>query len=691
MKVKSVFLFLALFLLSNISVIAQQRAKIKKSEFKIINTGFKDAWKAIRLGNKYFDEGPGTYREARKQYLKAYRYNPNNAELNYMIGICFIYSDDKFESIKYLKKSYKIKPNVTPDIRFMLGRAYHMVLDFDNAILEYTEYRNNLPPKVLVLKSGLIDRLITECRNGKDLVSNPVRVVISNPGKSINSEYDDYNPVISKDESIMLFTSRRMAAEKSTRNPMDNKFYEDIYISQKKINEWGTAKRFDKNINKNKNKENNAAVGLSADNKVLYTYRGKPNSGDLFKSVYKNGKWTKPHSLPGKINSNDRETSLCFSSNEKTMYFVSSNKKTSLGGMDIFVCKKDYNGKWGNPENMGSMINTAFDEVAVSISANDSVLFFSSNGHKTMGGYDIFSTRKSETGLWSKPENIGYPINTPDDDVFFVMAPDDKTAYYSTIRENGLGGKDIFKIIYLGAEKEMILSDEGKLVAGLQKPPDNIFFREPARLAVDTALVMRGMITDSENQQPVIAKLELIDVDASKVVATAISDASGNYKVKIPAPKSYGVEIIAKNYLLYLDAIDLSKESGNEIIIRNFKLERVEVGAKVILKNIFFEFGKSTLKSESFAELNNVIKLLQNNETLRIEISGHTDNIGTYKYNKKLSEDRAKAVVDYLVKKGIKPDRLTYKGYAFDQPVAPNTTEEGRAKNRRVEFKVLSK
>ncbi len=691
MKVKSVFLFLAIFLLGNLSITAQQKAKIKKSEFKIINTGFKDAWKAVRLGNKYFDEGPGTYRDARKAYLKAYRYNPNNAELNYMIGVCFIYSDDKFESIKYLKKSYKIKPNVTPDIRFMLGRAYHMVLDFDNAILEYTEYRNNLPPKVLVLKSGLIDRLITECRNGKDLVSHPVRVVISNPGKSINSEYDDYNSVISKDESLMYFTSRRMAAEKSSRNPMDNKFYEDIYVSQKRINEWGTAKRFDKRINKNKNKQNNAAVGVSADNKVLYIYRGKSNSGDLFKSVYKNGKWTKPHSLSGKINSKDRETALCFSSDEKTMYFVSSNKKTSLGGMDIYICKKDYNGKWGNPENMGSMINTAFNEVAVSISANDSTLFFSSNGHKTMGGYDIFSTRKSETGLWSKPENIGYPINTPDDDVFFVLAPDNKTAYYSTIRENGLGGKDIFKVIYLGAEKEMIMSDEGKLVKGLQKPPDNIFFREPARLAVDTSLVMKGMITDSENQKPVIAKMELIDVDASKVVATAISDASGNYKVKIPAPKAYGIEIIAKNYLLYLDAIDLSKESGDEIIIRNFMLERVEVGAKVILKNIFFEFGKSTLKPESYAELNNVIKLLQNNETLRIEISGHTDNIGTYKYNKKLSEDRAKAVVDYLIKKGITPDRLTYKGYAFDQPVAPNTTDEGRAKNRRVEFKVLSK
>jgi outer membrane protein OmpA-like peptidoglycan-associated protein/tetratricopeptide (TPR) repeat protein len=691
MKVKGIYLFLPLILLSAVLINAQEESKIRKSEFKIINTGFKDAWKAVRLGNKYFKKGPGTYREARKSYLKAYRYNPNNAELNYMIGVCFLFSDDKFESIKYLKKSYKIKPNVTSDIRFMLGRAYHLVLDFDNAILEYTEYKNNLNPKILVTKNALINQLIAQCRNGKDLKKDPVRVVVSNPGKNINSEYDDYNSVISADESLMYFTSRRMLDEKSKRNPADNKFYEDIYVSRKNINEWGRAKRFDKKINKSKNKVNNAAVGISEDTKELYSYMGKSNSGDIFRSTYKKGKWTSPHRLSGKINSKSRETSLCFSSNERTMYFVSSNKKTTLGGMDIFVSKKDYNGKWGDPVNMGSMINTAFDEVAVSLTANDSTLFFSSDGHNTMGGYDIFRTKLSETGLWSKPENIGYPINTPDDDVFFVLTTDGKTAYYSTIRENGIGGKDIYKVVYLGAEKEMALSGEGDLVAGLQKPPDNIFFGGPQRLEVDTSLLMQGMITDSENQKPVIAKLELIDVDVSRIVATAISDASGNYKLKVPAPKSYGVEIIAKDYLLYLDAIDLSNEPPDEIIIRNFKLDRVEVGVKVILKNIFFEFGKSTLKSESYAELNHVAKFLQNNETLKLEISGHTDNIGTYKYNKKLSEDRAKAVVNYLLKRGIDQSRLTYKGYAYDQPVAPNTTEAGRAKNRRVEFKVLSK
>jgi outer membrane protein OmpA-like peptidoglycan-associated protein/tetratricopeptide (TPR) repeat protein len=686
------FSLISAFILSIcIPVHAQELAKAKRSEFKIIPTGFKDAWKALKTGNKLFEEGLGTYREARKNYLKAYRYNPNNAELNYMIGVCYLYTDEKFESIKYLKKAYKIKPNVTTDIRFMLGRAYHLVLDFDNAILEYSEYKANLHPKELVTKSGLISQLISQCRNGKDLISEPERVVINNLGKNINTVYDDYNSVISKDESIMYFTSRRMQSEKSKRNPFDNKYYEDIYYSINKLGGWGKAKRLDKKVNKNKNTANIAAVGLSEDKTELYSYIGKSNSGDIYKSVYQDNKWKSPRKLSGKINSKYRETSLCFTSKGKKMFFISENKKTSLGGADIFVAEKGYNGKWGDPENLGSMINTSFNEIAISIAPNDSTLFFSSKGHKTMGGYDIFKTTLSETGLWSKPENIGYPINTPDDDVFFVMAPDGKTAYYSTIRERGIGGKDIYKVIYLGAEKDMLLGGEDHLIAGLQKPHDNIFFTEPQMLKVDTTLLMKGMITDSENGKPVIAKLELIDVDLSKVVATAISDVSGNYRAKVPSPKPYGVEIVAKDYLLYLDAIDLSKESRDEIIIRNFKLDRVEVGAKVILKNIFFEFGKSTLKSESYAELNNVIKLLENNETLRIEISGHTDNVGSLKYNTKLSEERAKSVVNYLVKKGIAQNRLEYKGYAYSQPIAPNTTEEGRAQNRRVEFKVLSK
>ncbi|NJK87488.1 MAG: OmpA family protein [Bacteroidales bacterium] len=347
--------------------------------------------------------------------------------------------------------------------------------------------------------------------------------------------------------------------------------------------------------------------------------------------------------------------------------------------------------KWGKPKNLGPVMNTERNEVAVSLSPNDSILYFSSNGHKTMGGYDVFFSKLNETGSWSVPENIGYPVNTPDDDVFYVEASDGRNAYYSTIRESGFGGKDIYKIIYLGQEKDMYHTDESILYMGLQPPVKNIFFTLPERIDVDTSITLLGKILDSENGKGVFAKLELIDNENNKVIATAISDTGGNYKIKVQLPKPYGVAIVAKGYLLSLDAVDLSKENFENDVYRDFKLERVEVGAKVILKNIFFESGKATLKPESYATLDNVVKLLQSNEGLKLEISGHTDNVGSLKTNTKLSEDRAKAVVEYLVSKGIPSTNLSYKGYAYTQPVAPNTTEAGRAQNRRVEFKVTSK
>ncbi len=670
---------------------AQKLVKVRRGQFYQEKEGFREAWKAIRTANAYFKEGPGTYREARDNYLKAYNFDPSNAELNYMIGVCYLYTDDKFESIDYFKRAFKNNPKVSDDIHFMLGRAYHLIHDFDNAINEYTQYLNNLPPKLVVQENAKVKLLIEQCKTGQELVAHPERVVINNLGMTVNSVYDEYDPVVANDESILYFTTRREYDKHSQRNPIDNKFYEDIYYSDNKDGNWVRAHRMENTINKKKNKNNDAAVGLSSDKNTLYLYVGKKNGGDLYYTTLKKGKWTAPRSLSGKLNSKYRETSLSLSSDGKTLYFISDNPKTGLGGADIYVSKKNSNGRWEKPENIGNMINTPYDEVAVSISPDDSTLYFSSNGPNSMGGYDVFKSTLSDVGLWSRPVNLGYPVNTPDDDLFYKVLPGNRTAYYSTISEGGMGGKDIYKIIYLGSEKEMLQSNEGYVIAGVTKPYDNIYFTPPSKIEIDTTILMHGIISDSENNNPVVAKIELVDPTISKSVATAISDSTGNYRIRIPGQKTYGVEIVAKGYLLYLGNVDVSNSSFDEVVVKNFTLDRVEVGAKVILKNIFFEFGKSALKPESYVELDNVVKLLQNNETVRLEISGHTDNIGSLRTNTKLSEARAKSVVDYLVSHGIDPSRLEYKGYAYTQPIAPNSTEEGRAQNRRVEFKVLSK
>lgn len=683
---------IVLFFTVIIPVTAQQYPlKIKKKEFKKEELGFKEAWRALREAKWLYTAGPGSIRDARDFYLDAYKYNSDNPELNYMIGKCYLFTDNKFESIKYIKKAFELKPGVSFDIHLLLGMAYHQIHEFDNAIEEYNLFLKTQSPKVAIRYQARVNQYIRQCKHGRDLVLDPVRVVINNLGESINSVYDEYSIAIDEEETSMYFTSRRQQEEKSRRSIVDDKFFEDVYYTENN-GEWKTAERIGKKLVGKKNSTHIAVVGMSPDKKTLYMYKGKENDGDLYSAVFKadKAKWTAPKPM-NKFNSKNRETSMCMSSDENTIYFISSNPKDTHGGTDIYFCKKNAKGKWDKPKNIGNTINTFGDEVGVSLSANDSVLYFSSQGHNSIGGYDVFRSELQDVNLWSKPVNLGYPVNTPNDDVYYVEMDDGKTAYYSTNRESGIGGLDIYKIIYLGSEKQMYLDYINEPIVGILPPHDDIYFEEPQKLDIDTRLLMRGFITDSENKEPITAKFELIDQDTDQIIATAISDSTGNYSVYVPEAKQYGVDINASGYLMFLDVLDLSEATYDEVIVRNFELDRVEVGAKVILKNIYFETNKSALLPESYTTLNSVVKLMQNNPSLRLEISGHTDNVGSMKYNKKLSMERAKSCVDYLVQQGISESRLEYKGFGFQFNLFPNDSEENKAKNRRVEFKILSK
>lgn len=680
------------FLLVTSGADAQHRLSVRKKDFKIVGTGFADSWKQIQEGDKFFDKGPGTFRDAGNCYLKAYRYNPNCASLNYNIGLCYLFSDQKYEAIRYLAKAEKSDPFIAPDIKYLLGRAYHLTLEFDKAIFSYSDFLNRLGSDTRSAGTAeLVNRLIEQCRNGKELVAKRHRVVISNLGKSVNSVEDDYNPLFSADEKTMYFTSRRQQNEKDPRNRFDNKFFEDIYVTHYDGGRWSEARRMESPLNSKKNTTNNSAVALSADDTKIFLYEGRRNAGDILWSEKSMDTWSRPKYLKGKVNSIYRETSLCLTKDGNTLYFISDNKKTTLGGTDIFSSARMPDGKWSKPTNMGNLLNSVYDEAAVRLSENDSVLYFSSKGQNSMGGYDIFRSEILPDGRWSPPENIGYPINTPDDDLFYFPSSQTKSAYYATLLEKGIGGKDIYRVVFLGAEKEIIFPQAVMLVSGLLSPPENVFYPPPVKFAVDTSLLMKGTLTDSETGRPVFAKMDIIDAEISRIVATTTSDSTGSYFIRIPQPKRYGVEIVARNYMLNLDIVDLEGESYRHEIIRDFRLDPIEIGARMILKNIFFEFGKSTLKSESYIQLDNVVLLMQSTPRLRIEISGHTDSVGSAKTNQKLSEDRSKAVVDYLISRGVELTRLEYKGYGFSQPVATNSTADGRSQNRRVEFKIIGK
>jgi len=694
---KSILTLLAFLFLIEFSIFSQKEKdefelKIKKKDFKTEqDDGLKEAWKALKIAEIYFAGGVGTYPIARDSFLSAYKYNSENDILNYRIGVCYLYTDDKFEALKYLRKCFNSVPDLHPDLEFHLARAYHLVMDFDKAAEHYKSYREKASSSGQVQKVMEIDKLLMECISGKELIEKPLRVIVSNLGDSINSVADDYFSIFSADGSQMYFTSRKTQGKKDIRNPYDNKYFEDIYLSKLDENGvWSKASLLKGKVNSSSNE---ALVGISPDGNKLFIYSGRKHGGDVLISEHHPTKeiWKSPKKMPKNLRSEQAEGSIFLNATEDTLYFVSANEELTIGGKDIMYSTLDERGKWKDPINMGSLINTAYDEEGIYVTPLGNEMYFSSKGHNTMGGFDIFHTYIQEDGSWSDPENIGYPINTPDNDLFFSIPNNGNYAYYSTIRNGGRGARDIYKITFLGTEKEMVLNTEDILISGIPDVKKIGFYSLPQAIEIDSFYYLTGRIVDNETEEGLFGKMEFIDIDNSMVAATAISSDSGVYKVKFAEAKNFGVEVVVKDYLFFLDVVNMSKANTDEPMIVDFRLDKVKVGTKVVLENIYFETSKATLKPDSYEQLNQVIKFLENNETIRLEISGHTDNTGSLKINTKLSEERAKAVVDYFVAQGISASRLESKGYAFTQPIAPNDTEAGREQNRRVEFKVLSK
>lgn len=672
-------------------LLAQENVKIARGDFKTgIDIGFKEAWSSIQQGDKNYKAGKGTYDIARDHYLFANQYNPENPQLNYKLGVCYLFTDDKYRAIDYFLKAYTLDHEVSKNINYLLGQSYQLVLEFDNAIRHYNMHMDAIPPDVKIEYEEVLNKRIQECENGRKLEKNPIRVILKNLGDPINSKYDDYNPLFASGDTTLFFTSRR-PFEKSKRNDIDNKYNEDIYSSSFSGGIFGQAKRLDKPFN---SPNNDALVAFSPDGNSAIIYKGHIDGGQIEISEYDQEKmeWSKPKGIKGKIGSKQGETSAAFSPDMTELYFVSRNKNLSLGGKDILISKLNEKGKWSDPVNAGKTINTPYDEEGVFLTPDGKHLYFASKGHNSMGGFDIFHSEKGTGGSWSDPVNLGYPVNTPDDELFYITDQTGAHGYYSTIREGGKGSKDIYKVIYLGSEKELMFKTLDQLIAG-PEPKKTGFLSIPALITLDATFALKGVVMDTIGEHvPVGSRIIFTDPASGRMETSVVSDSiTGRYTASLPEPKVYGVEIIAPGYLYFLDILDLSLENSDQMVERNFYLQEVEVGTKVVLDHIYFQTGKAVLMPESNDELDQVFRFLENNPGMKLEISGHTDNTGSLRINQRLSRDRAKAVVDYLVKRGINSEMLVSQGFADSQPVAANDTADGRRQNRRVEFKVISK
>jgi len=390
------------------------------------------------------------------------------------------------------------------------------------------------------------------------------------------------------------------------------------------------------------------------------------------------------------LNSEGHESSVSLSYDGKKLFFVSDKEGTN-GNRDIWFSTMDQKGKWGVSINLGPTINTIYGEEGVFMMPDGKTMYFSSQGHKSMGGYDIFKSEFKD-GKWSEPENLGYPINGPDDDVFFVINASGRHGYFASNKLEGQGEKDIYRITFLGPEKPLATSTEDNLLAGVAQPVKTIQAAQLVEIKTAQVTLLKGTITDAFTKKPVSAQIEIVDNERREVVATFPNNSvSGKYLVTLPSGKNYGIAVKADGYLFHSENFDIPAGANYQEIIKDIELKNVAVGNVIVLKNIFFDFDKSTLKPESFIELDRLVKLMQDVPSLRIEISGHTDSKGADDYNQRLSESRAKAVVEYVVSKGIKANRMEYKGYGETQPIDSNDTDAGRANNRRTEFKIIGK
>lgn len=824
---KTLMLCVAAFLVT--TAVTAQKPRVNRNEFLTQESGWEEARASLNAGDRLYRKGEKYYEEAARQYAVAYAYNSSDKALNYKYGKCLLYGDDRTSALKPLLAS---SPDIMEDYYLLLGQAYQYNRDYFHAVDAYNKYVTKVSGKNKKEKAQkTINQYIKECDFAQEAIKDSAAMFITNLGEGINGYYDDYGANISHDGERIYFTSRR--PDKAPRKIKTRYGFNEMMFEA--TNPTDGTQRDIYELYRFASIRNIGMAGYSKTEGRLFYYKGKAENGRLRTSVYNEeqkrwGRGRRVRRPVNKIASHEGSVSL---DGQNNMYFI-SDRRGGQGGNDIWYAEYKKGNKWKNPVNLGSVINTPGNEECVYVNATADTLYFACDSRAGFGGFDIYMSVREGNGPWGEPVNMGYPINTEYDELYFVPTGNPDEFYISSSRPGTLGGMDIFGLrhdrrmpfvlafkavdketgkplaasykLYDSTKGDTITSgmtmtdgswtkhdfeDHGKYgikytaegyheyndtIANATVKGDTTFmtlalnslkhpftlsgtvtnkktgrpvgatleFRDlqggvlgkttasgvtgrysfkfddrmdlsleataPGYDAVQKSVAAKnittnevkqdvvmsetrvtyniiGIVTEEGTGAPVYAQLRITPTGKTTAAETVLTDSlTGRYTVALEKGGSYWVDVEAKGYFFANDAVTFGSDRN---IRKDYQLKKMKAGVKITLENILFQTGSAKLKKSSFEPLDKFADLLIKNPEVRIEVSGHTDNVGSAASNKKLSKNRAKSVRDYLIKKGVAESRIDYEGYGMDQPVDTNKTKAGREKNRRVEVKVL--
>lgn len=628
----------------------------------------------IELSDQYFSEGMEAYnfsqsKQAIALFKKAVEADPKNAKAQLMAGKSILLTIGKRAALDHFKQAYRLNPTIDEDILFLLGQAYHYNELFDSALMYYDLMNQSLSKSLRfsrVMKMSEVNWKIFECRNAKIFKANPVQVTITHLNENINSEYPDYAPTISANESVMIYTTRRPEANENQVLAPDLEYFEEIFSAKNVNGEWQRGASI-KEIN---SAFHDASVSLSPDGKEMFVY-GDENGGDLYETdLQPNGLWSRPDRLNGFINSPYFESSAAINAAKDRLFFV-SDRPEGFGGTDIYVALKNKRGEWSQVQNLGPTINTDRDEEDVFISANGKHLYFSSNGHSGMGDLDIYrSEYDSVSNEWSLPMNLGYPINSVENDIYFVLTGDERYAYFSSVRKDSNGDQDIYRADlkdWKPVSRESLAKAEQAVVnqAGMNT------ILKPLQTEWEIQL------KDEATRLPIEGTVTLTS-DQSETKLQRASD--GDYRTSLLSQngKEYEIKISAPGYQSSLMSVKLNDQhSFNQTIF--LKKEEPDVSSF----SLFYE--TNFIVSQHKAVLDLVIHKLKENPESEVIISSHSDGDGSDAYNLSLSQRRAAEIKNQLIQSGIDASRIQSNAFGESKPQGNNNTTLGKRMNRRTD------